>query len=390
MYHQNHRYILKKFLKISAISGFILFLAAFIFYHSNNTRRKSVAKTRVLHFLNLVDSDWEKETTNKLMTVTTPTMVVDGVFKSMEGPVVYEFFAVNPDKEELIWLNSFSTKAMNLDNEQISNDFVCHTNVDFMFIEHYGKWGLNESLYRNYPRLTSMSNGMTSYSFPEGFGFPIFSNERIQFQTQVLNHNIKDTLFRMKHRLEIGYTEHTPEMKPLISRPVYIQLPFSEDFKKQHPAMLDPNQCIPVDKGIHEIDAKTGQKVSGFWVIPKGKSEYSYNVNHQIGVKDSLSLHMIVPHVHPFAERIHFIDKTTNKTLYTCDIENSTGKIGLEYTPIWKSKEGIMIYADHDYELKIEINNTSGILQDMMGSLFLFFHDKGMSEKLKTYNPTKL
>lgn len=379
---------MKKYLKKIGLVVFVLCLGGFIFYHSNNTRRKSVAKTKVLHFFSILDSDWEQERSDDKLTFISPTMLIDGKFKSMEGPIVQNYFNLKEEgeEEELLWITSFKSEALDLGLNRISDDYICHSNVDFMYLDHYSRWDLHDDLYRSFPRLTSISDGKTSFSFPKGFGFPIFNTEKIDLQTQVLNHNSPDTLFRVKHRLELGYQKHHKNIKPLLSKAVYIQLPFSDDFKKQHPAMLKENQCIPVEAGINEIDPETNQRVSGFWVIPKGKSKYSYKINHQLDLVDSLQLHMIVPHVHPFAERLQLIDKTADTVLYTSNITNFKDKIGLKSTPVFKSEEGITLYADHHYELMVESNNTSGEEQDMMATLFCFFYDKNLDQKLKNYN----
>jgi len=378
----------KKRIKIFLMIGSILFLGGLIFYSSLNLRRKSVAKTKILHFLNVLSPDWEQEDNSDRFTFTSSTMLIDGKLKSMEGPIVQSYFNLNPnnEKEELLWINSFKAEALDLQLNKISDDFICHSNVDFKYLDHYARWDLNNDIYRSFPRLTSISDGKTSFSFPKGFGFPIFNTEKIDLQTQVLNHNIKDTLFAVKHKLELGYLKHNKNLKPLLPRPIYIQVAFSDDYKKQNPAMLKENKCIPVEEKMHQIDPETKEKVSGFWVVPKGKSKYHYKINHQLDLIDSLRLHMVVPHVHPFANKIHFIDKTTDSTIYTSNIVNFKNKIGLSKTPVFKSQEGVMLYADHDYELMIEVNNTSDETQDMMGTLFCFFHDKYLAEKLDNYN----
>jgi hypothetical protein len=48
----------------------------------------------------------------------------------------------------------------------------------------------------------------------------------------------------------------------------------------------------------------------------------------------------------------------------------------------FSSEEGIWLYASHDYEIKLEVNNTSSTEQDMMGSMFLFFYDKELDDIL--------
>jgi hypothetical protein len=49
----------------------------------------------------------------------------------------------------------------------------------------------------------------------------------------------------------------------------------------------------------------------------------------------------------------------------------------------YSSVEGIWLYENHEYELVLEVNNTSSIDQDMMGSMFLFFYDEELKGKIK-------
>lgn len=373
---------MKRLFKISGIVLGLILISGLIYYSTLTDRYKSHYKTKFLHTFGFVDSEWRSDIAANKAVFTTPTLVVDKIFKSMQGPAVEKYVTIDDSREELVWLNSFKTRAISEDGVTISNDFVCHSNVDFLFLDHYAKWGLTDELYRDYPRLTSMSNGIESHVFPEGFGFPIFSNEKFLLQTQVLNQNVKDSIFRVKHQLEIGYVAHSENMKPLISRAVYIQLPFKEDYKKMNPDNLPHNYCIPADKEVQEVDPVTKEKVSGFWLIPKGKTNYSAKINHQLGIKDSLSLHMVVPHLHPFSEKLELYDITENRTLYTCNVSNFSDRIGLKKTPDFKSEKGIMMYGNHEYELRLSVNNTSGEDQDMMATLFLFFYDKDMHDKI--------
>ncbi|HRA74069.1 MAG TPA: hypothetical protein PLB11_14750, partial [Flavobacterium sp.] len=57
--------------------------------------------------------------------------------------------------------------------------------------------------------------------------------------------------------------------------------------------------------------------------------------------------------------------------------------IGLTNIENFSSTEGIWLYANQEYEIVLEVNNTSLENQDMMGSMFLFFYDSEMDEILK-------
>jgi hypothetical protein len=63
---------------------------------------------------------------------------------------------------------------------------------------------------------------------------------------------------------------------------------------------------------------------------------------------------------------------------------NHTGKIGLSAIQSFCSEKGIWLFKKHQYELILEVDNTSKLDQDMMGSMFLFFYDSELETKIAT------
>jgi hypothetical protein len=76
-------------------------------------------------------------------------------------------------------------------------------------------------------------------------------------------------------------------------------------------------------------------------------------------------------------------DKTLNKAVFTSKIVNHTGKIGLTSIAPFSSVDGIWLYKNHDYEIVLDVDNTTQTNQDMMGSMFLFFYDKELDDLLQ-------
>ena len=365
----------------------IAIISAFLFYNSLTNLQKATAKTKFLHTLNLVDNSWNISHTNNKITLITPTMVIDDIYKSMEGPHATKSFKIDESREELVWLTSFKVEAISTDETKgLSNDYVCHTNIDFYEVEHFNKWNLSDRIGKSYPRLTTMSNGIESYSFPKGFGFPVFTNENIFTQTQVLNHNITDQVIPLKHKIEIGYKKHSKNLKPLRSLPIFIMLPYINSNPFEGPTELNPMACIPVSTSNHSYKDKTGMSYSGHWVIPPGKQTYTYNVTEQLALKDTITLHHIATHLHPFAEKFTLIDITSDTIISTSTAQNYKDKIGLTDVSYLSDNKGIKLYKSHSYKLVLETNNTTPIDQDMMASMALFLYDKEMHEKLKTYS----
>lgn len=105
-----------------------------------------------------------------------------------------------------------------------------------------------------------------------------------------------------------------------------------------------------------------------------------------LNLQDSLRLHAAAVHVHPFATSLTLYDQTTKTPIFTSRIENYTDKIGLKKIEAFSSEEGVWLHPDHRYELLLEVDNTSAVEQDMMGSMFLFFYDQEMDEQLRLTN----
>lgn len=379
-----------KVLKYSVLLLLVAISIGGIYYLNLSNRHKAIIKTKVNHSLGLVDNTWNITTKDNTLSLITPTLVVDQIYKSMEGPKVMRSFQIDYKNDDLVWITSFETKAISTNEvDQLSNDYVCHTNIDFYDGEHYSRWNLNERIGQNYPRLTSMSNGIENYEFPEGYGFPVFSNENLFLSTQTLNHNIKSEPFSVKHEVNLGYKSHNKTMKPLQSKTVFIMLPYDADNPFEGPTEANPNMCLPLETGNHSYQNEEGESLSGHWVIFPGKEHYRYDVTHQLQLKDSTTMHHIATHLHPYAETLTLKDNTLDSILFTSEAKNYVDKIGLKNVTSFSSKEGIMLYPNHNYELILETNNTSAINQDMMASMFVFLYDKEMDEKLKAYNAKK-
>jgi len=375
-----------KILKYSVLLLLVAISVGGICYLNLPSRHKAIIKTRINHTFGLVDNTWNITNNDQTLSLITPTLVVDQIYKSMEGPKVMRSFQIDSKTDDLVWITSFETKAISTNEvDALSNDYICHTNIDFYDGEHYSRWNLNERIGQHYPRLTSMSNGIEKYNFPDGFGFPVFGNENLFLSTQTLNHNIKSDPFSVKHQINLGYKPHSKTMKPLQSKTVFIMLPYNTDNPFQGPTEANPNMCLPVETGNHSYSNDEGESLSGHWVVFPGKKRYSYDITHQLQLKDSTTLHHIATHLHPYAETLTLKNKTKDTVIFTSIAENYTDKTGLKRVSSFSSAEGVMLYPDHAYELILEVNNTSGSDQDMMASMFLFLYDKEMHEQLKAY-----
>jgi hypothetical protein len=86
--------------------------------------------------------------------------------------------------------------------------------------------------------------------------------------------------------------------------------------------------------------------------------------------------HYIAVHLHPFAESLELIDRTTGETVFRAKVDGADGRIGIDRVDYLESAEGIPFYKDHQYELVSVYDNTSGEAQDSMAVMYLYLLDK--------------
>ncbi|HLP65868.1 hypothetical protein [Flavobacterium sp.] len=371
--------------KIYKILGVIVLLVGIgggIYYAQLSNRHKAIVKTYLLHATGITDGNWVVESKVNTYKMISPSFYIDGIYKSMEGPKATNYVQLTTDST-LVWITSFEVKALDSKTKQhISNDFICHMNVDFNDVNYYTNLGLKDRIGSQYPRMTSLSHGLEKFELPKGYGIPMKGNDFLFVTTQSLNHNLPDENRTIKHEVSITYSKEK-NIKPLMTRTIYIQLPYDKNDPFKEP--LDPmsNQCIPVETKNHSYPDENGNMLSGHWVIPKGKKTYQSSVDKQLHIKDSMRLHAAAVHVHPFTSSITLFDVTANKVIFKSNVINHKNAIGLTKIDALSSEEGIWMYENHKYILTMDVNNTSNIQQDMMGSMFLFFYDEELDSKLK-------
>lgn len=366
-----------KIYKILSLLLLLSIVGGVIWYAQLSNRHKAIVKTTLLHKTGLVDNDWQVGNSSKEYKMLSPTFIVDDIYKSMEGPKASNYVMLSQDST-LLWITGFKVTAQDAKTgEKMSNDFICHMNVDMNDSKYYANFGLEDRIGKQYPRLTSLSHGMETFEFPEGYGVPMKGNDLLFVTTQTLNHNIEDAYYKVKHKVSITYQEDK-KIKPLMSKTAFIMLPYDKYDPYKSPTDPGADFCIPVETKNHSYDDGSGNKLSGHWVIPIGKNTYRSDINHQLEMKDSLRLHAAAIHVHPFATRIMLFNKSTQKPVFVSEVTNHKNSIGLTNIENFTSKEGIWLYANQEYEIVLEVNNTSKEDQDMMGSMFLFFYDEEM------------
>jgi hypothetical protein len=372
-----------KIYKFIGVAALLLGVVGCVIYYQLPNRHQAIIKTRLLHATGLVDNQWQIDNHLQHYKMISPAFYIDGIYKSMEGPKSSNYIQLSQDST-LLWITGFHVKALNSKNKkQISNDFICHTNIDFNDIKYFSNFHLEKRIGKQYPRMTSLSHGLENFEFPKGYGVPMLGNDLLYVTTESLNHNIPNANYLIKHEVQIDYTAKSASYKPLMSRTVYIMLPYDQSDPFKSPVDPGKDYCIPVETKNHSYDDGKGNKMSGHWVIPTGKHRYHSAINSQLQIEtDSIRLHAAAVHVHPFATALTLWDKTDNKAIFKSNVINHQGKIGLSKIDAFSSELGVWMYQNHEYELVLEVNNTTTINQDMMGSMFLFFYDEELDRQL--------
>ena len=87
-------------------------------------------KTKLLHTFGIIDKNWEINGKSNNYQMTSPTFLLDGIYKSMEGPKSSRYIQLNQN-DSLLWITKFKVEAIDDETKaKISNDYICHTNID--------------------------------------------------------------------------------------------------------------------------------------------------------------------------------------------------------------------------------------------------------------------
>jgi hypothetical protein len=314
-----------------------------------------------------------------------PDFTVDRLFPSMTGPAEVHYFRLKEKgTPELLWLTGYSTSVLNAKNgEFLDDEFLCHNNFDYAINDYYLKWGLPERSMVQIPRLATITQGQTKIQFPDGFGIPMMSDQNLSTATQVLNVNLPDTNFKVKHLVEIDYISERKakqSVRPLFQQSVNVLV--KVDTNAAISDTLSPEQdCRPALSTIAFLSTrKDGELYTGHWVIPKGRDTITYDVTYMLNLPFSTTLHYAGVHVHPYCEYLELRDVTENKVVFRSNITNDANLSKMNHIEAFSSIEGLLMHKEHQYELVCVTNNTTDMEQDMMAVMLLYLHDKELEE----------
>ena len=379
--------MLKKGLIFLSLIAFLLFC----YFLTFSKVKQNQIKNFVLHKVGILSSEWkistEKENDNFITTFSSPTLFVDDIYTSMQGPHTNERFKLNETEDELYWVTKFEGVANSKFN---SNDFICHMNLFHSNVEHFSRLGFKERINLQDSRLITLTSGTLSLNFPKGFAYPIYSNEKMFISSQALNLYKKEDKFNVNFDLKLHYSKNKKKkLKPFYMKYLVLSLPYTDDMQKNENSLerLDIGapfvECAaPSSDNRFEAENSNGDKFTAFWKVPPGEYTYINDVTSVLNLQKTQKVHFINAHVHPYATSLELKNNTTNKTVFKSIITNSDGKKGIESISSFSSIEGVALYPNHKYTLIQKVNNTSKIESDMMASMFVYFYDEALDLKL--------
>lgn len=383
--------------KIAVYSFLFIILCGSIFYFSSTKLTKNKIKHAVLHKLGILNSEWkittEKKNDTYIASFNSPTLLIDDIYNSMEGPYTYKRFKLDETKDELLWISRFQANANSkLLQKSVSNDFICHVNLYHNSAEHYSRMGINDKIAKQSDRqlISLLTTGSLNIEFPKGFAYPIFSNEKILIGSQALNLNKKDNWFNVDYTYKIHYSTQK-KIKPLYMKYVVLAMPYKEgtsEEKESHDKLPYFVECALPSTERHKKENGKGELITSFWKVPKGKHTYQNDVTDILSLQKVETLHYINVHVHPYARSLELIDITTNTSVFKSIITNADGKKGIEDITSFSSIEGVKLYPNHQYNMILEVDNTSKIANsetDMMCGMFLYFYNEDFDKKLNNF-----
>ncbi|HKY33343.1 MAG TPA: hypothetical protein VJV23_12460 [Candidatus Polarisedimenticolia bacterium] len=309
--------------------------------------------------------------------------LVDRKYRSMFGPSGTQMVRLlDAGDPELLWVTGFRAVMVGEDGEPISQEFMCHSNLDLNMKLHARLF----QIPREPPsRVFTLSQGQQEIRFPEGFGLPVMSSEPFQLTTQVLNHNLEPANLQVRHKVTIDYLRHAElsgPIKPLM--PVMAMGMVALDERQRHYNTPEPDPeihgtgCLlgKTATAGHEQTDDFGRPFSGHWIVKPGREVNRTNVTRMMDLPFDTTIHYIAVHLHPFAESIELRDLTEGRTVYISRARASEGRIGLDHVDHYSSPEGLPLRKDREYELVSTYNNTTEEDQDSMAVLYMYALDR--------------
>ncbi len=316
--------------------------------------------------------------------ILSPVYTVDREYRSMQGPQSTQVIELTDgDDDRLLWITGYAAEMVGADGvTRQPQEYMCHSNLDLDPVTHNSLFGSGRSLGG---RLFTLSQGQFVIRFPDGFGLPLMSSEKLALTTQVLNLNPDGGETEVRHRIRLQYVEDGETgdtMQPLFVRAVYgMALLEGKDAYfglDEQPARErhGPGCLVGESATSHEYRDSFGRRFTGHWIVPPGRQQNHTLVGSLLDLPFDTTVHAIAVHLHPFAESLTLRDLTTGETVFRSRTRPLEGRIGLSHVESYASQEGLRLYRDHEYELVSVYENPTDENHDAMAVMFLYLLDR--------------
>jgi len=325
--------------------------------------------------------------------ITSSQYHIDKIYPSMVGPSGFDHSVLlESDKPELLWITGYKTLVVDAESgEKLSQEFMCHANLDFEATEYYSHFSKAPPLSG---RVFTLSQGQQQIDFPTGMGIPIRSDLELSLATQVLNANIEKPNLDVRHQVEISFVRDSDLDAYRAEHPDFRVTPLYQTAVQGFKALenaryygvaadeVDPAElgegCSVGSSAIEgDVDEDAmGQKFTAHWVVKPGKEVNRTNVTKFLNLPYDTTVYYIATHLHPFAQSLTLNDLTTGEQVYQSTVRNSADRIAIEEVDVYSSFDGIDLKKDHEYELVSVYDNTSGHDVDSMAVLYFYARDQ--------------
>lgn len=319
---------------------------------------------------------------------------VDREYRSMMGPSSATSFTFEePGPPELVWVTGYRAEVVDAAGDPMSQEFMCHANLDFDSSTHARLFGL--PVYHT-DRLFTLSQGQQEITLPEGFGLPFYTDEKFHLTTQVLNLNPDGTSRQMRHRVTLEYVRDTDlgdrPMRPLFMTSGWgLKLLDGPDGYYGVDAPHEDQEgasCLPGEAAGPDVyEDGFSRRFSGHWVVEPGEEVNRTLVTEIMNLPYDTTIHYVAAHLHPFAEAVALRDLTTGEVVYESKARQAPDRIGLDHLDHYSSVDGIPVYADHEYEIVSTYRNTTDVAQDSMAVMLFYLEDKQWRRRPRTLVP---
>ena len=296
----------------------------------------------------------------RIRVIETAPLALDRIYPSMTGPSARTLV----DTSDLDWVTAFRSEVIDVATGlPMSDEFFCHSQLQ-----------LPDGF-----RLMLAATGIAEIRFPEGFGMPIGqilrglpeSERAISFLGMILNNHIPDIdrFAQVRATLEYWTDEEIgspPRLKKLYRTNLIMAV---EDLEAYTPG---PGETAKEDVTTHCVLVE-GERTH--WIVEPGRQLTRKRYRNKVPVDGTV--HYGVVHLHNYGVYMRVSDVTTGETLWQTDVINEANRVQISRIPAYSSTTGFPIRRDHEYEIEVLYDNTTGNDVDAMAMMSLFYHPAG-------------